>query len=138
MSEEQNGEIRTYEPPEEFALQREHKRPINLREGRRGLRGFLEGFAKDLHWFEEWDQVLNWNEPNAEWFVGGKLNVAYNCLDYQVEQGRGDKPAIIWESDEPGDGRTFTYSELKTEVEKFSNVLKGLGVEKGDRGWPST
>jgi acetyl-CoA synthetase len=63
--------------------------------------------------------------------VGGKLNVAYNCLDYQIDQGRGDKTAILWIGDEPGDTRTFTYSELKAEVETFANVLKGLGVEKG-------
>ena len=133
MSEEQNEEIRTYEPPEEFASNANISDPSIYDKAEEDYEGFWEGFAKDLHWFKEWDQVLNWNEPNAEWFVGGKLNVAYNCLDYQVEQGQGDKDAIIWESDEPGEGRTFTYSELKTEVEKFSNVLKGLGIEKGDR-----
>ncbi len=133
MSEEQNGEIRTYKPPEEFASNANVNDPSVYDKAEEDYEGFWEGLARDLHWFKEWDQVLNWNEPNAEWFVGGKLNVAYNCLDYQVEQGRGDKAAIIWESDEPGEGRTYTYSELKTEVEKFSNVLKGLGVEKGDR-----
>ena len=133
MSEEQNGEIRTYKPPEEFASNANINDPSIYDKAEEDYERFWEGFARDLHWFKEWNQVLNWNEPNAEWFVGGKLNVAYNCLDYQVEQGRGDKAAIIWESDEPGQGRTYTYSELKTEVEKFSNVLKGLGVEKGDR-----
>jgi acetyl-CoA synthetase len=77
-----------------------------------------------LHWFEEWDQVLRWNSPYAVWFVGGKTNVSYNCLDYQIEQGRGDKTAILWEGDETGDSRTLTYSGLKTEVCRFANALK--------------
>lgn len=133
MSEGQEITPRTYPPPEDFAAQANVSDPSVYEQAEEDFEGFWERSAKDLHWFKEWDQVLKWDEPYAEWFVGGKLNVAYNCLDYQVEQGRGDKTAIIWESDEPGEGRTFTYSELKTEVEKFANVLKGLGVEKGDR-----
>src|ERR687894_24639 len=75
-------------------------------------------------------QVRTYEPP--EWFAGGKVNASYNCLDYQIEQGRGDKTALIWEGDEPGDTRTFTYSELAAEVKKFANVLKNLGVQKGD------
>lgn len=93
---------------------------------------FWDDLAKsDLHWFEPYEQVLKWNEPNAEWFIGGQTNASYNCLDANIESGRGDKPAIIWEG-EPGDQRTLTYRELHAEVCKFSNVLKKLGIERGD------
>jgi acetyl-CoA synthetase len=132
MSEEQDGRIRTYEPPEGFASTANVSDPSVYEKAEEDFEGFWESFARELHWFEEWDQVLRWNRPYAEWFVGGKTNVSYNCLDYQIEQGRGDKTAILWEGDEPGDSRTLTYSELKTEVSRFANVLKGLGVEKGD------
>jgi acetyl-CoA synthetase len=132
MSEEQDGKIRTYEPPEGFASRANVSDPSVYEKAEEDFEGFWESFARELHWFEEWDQVLKWNRPYAEWFVGGKTNVSYNCLDYQIEQGRGDKTAILWEGDEPGDSRTLTYSELKTEVSRFANVLKGLGVEKGD------
>jgi acetyl-CoA synthetase len=132
MSEEQDGRIRTYEPPEGFASTANVSDPSVYEKAEEDFEGFWESFARELHWFEEWDQVLKWNRPYAEWFVGGKTNVSYNCLDYQIEQGRGDKTAILWEGDEPGDSRTLTYSELKTEVSRFANVLKGLGVEKGD------
>ena len=88
--------------------------------------------AELVSWDTEWDTILDWQLPYAKWFVGGKLNVAYNCLDRHVEAGKGDKVAIHWEG-EPGDTRTITYSELLEEVCKFSNVLSGLGVEKGDR-----
>jgi acetyl-CoA synthetase len=125
-------QVRTYEPPQEFVQQANVQDPSIYEEAERDFEGFWAERAKELHWFEEWDQVLDWDPPEAQWFVGGKLNVAYNCLDYQVEQGHGDKTAILWEGDEPGHTRTFTYSELKAEVEKFANVLKGLGVGKGD------
>ena len=124
--------VRTYEPPEEFAAQANVNDPSIYEEAGRDFESFWAECARDLHWFEEWDEVLNWDPPEAQWFVGGKLNIAYNCLDYQVEQGNGDKTAILWEGDEPGDNRTFTYSELTTEVKKFANVLKDLGVKKGD------
>ena len=132
MSEEQDGRIRTYEPPEGFASTANVSDPSVYDKAEEDFEGFWDSFASELHWFEEWDQVLKWNRPYAEWFVGGKTNVSYNCLDYQIEQGRGDKTAILWEGDEPGDSRTLTYSELKTDVSRFANVLKGLGVEKGD------
>ncbi len=132
MSEEQ-VEKRTFEPPEEFASQANVNDPSVYEKAAEDYEGFWADRARELHWFKEWDQVLNWEPPEAEWFVGGKLNVAYNCLDYQVEQGKGDKTALIWEGDEPGDTQTYTYSELTSEVKKFANVLKDLGVEKGDR-----
>jgi acetyl-CoA synthetase len=133
MSEEQDGGIRTYDPPEDFASGANVGDPSVYERAEEDFEGFWESFARELHWFEGWDQILNWNRPYAEWFVGGKLNVSYNCLDYQIEQGRGDKTAILWEGDEPGDSRTLTYSELKTEVSRFANALKSLGVERGDR-----
>ncbi len=94
--------------------------------------GFWAEIASELHWFKKWDKVLEWNEPFAQWFVGGQTNIAYNCLDRHLSTWRKNKAAIIWEG-EPGDTRTLTYQQLHSEVCKFANVLKGLGVEKGDR-----
>ncbi len=96
-----------------------------------------EGFwakqaAELLDWAEPWHTTLDWQIPNARWFDGGTLNVAYNCLDRHVLAGRGDKVAIHWEG-EPGDTRTITYQELLDEVCRFANVLTSLGVAKGDR-----
>jgi acetyl-CoA synthetase len=96
-----------------------------------------EGFwaqqaAELLHWDQGWHTICEWDLPYAKWFIGGKLNVSYNCLDRHVLAGKGDKVAIHWEG-EPGDTRTITYSQLLDEVQKFSNVLKSLGVNKGDR-----
>ncbi|HEV3477080.1 MAG TPA: acetate--CoA ligase [Rubrobacteraceae bacterium] len=125
-------QVRTYEPPEEYAAQANVSDPSIYEKAERDFEGFWAEQARQLHWFKEWDQVLEWDPPEAQWFIGGKLNVSYNCLDYQVEQGRGDKTALIWEGDEPGDTKTFTYSELTAEVKKFANVLKSLGVEKGE------
>ncbi|MGE5210283.1 MAG: acetate--CoA ligase [Acidobacteriota bacterium] len=85
-----------------------------------------------VDWAKPWDTILEWDLPDAKWFVGGQLNVAYNCLDRHVLGGRGDKIAIHWEG-EPGDTRTITYQQLLDEVSQFSNVLTGLGVERGDR-----
>jgi len=93
---------------------------------------FWAKLAKDeLHWFEPFTKALEWNEPFAQWFVGGKTNASYNCLDRQVAKGRGDRTAYIWEG-EPGETRRLTYAELLREVKKFANVLKSLGVERGD------
>ncbi|RIH87125.1 Acetyl-coenzyme A synthetase [Meiothermus luteus] len=87
--------------------------------------------AGELHWFQPWQKVLEWNPPNAKWFIGGKLNLSYNCLDRHLET-RGNKAAILFEG-EPGDSRILTYQQLHREVCKFANVLKSLGVQKGDR-----
>ena len=88
--------------------------------------------AEALDWFQKWDTILEWNEPFAKWFVGGRLNVSYNCLDRHLFSHRADKTAIIWEG-EPGETRTLTYTELHAEVSKFANVLKKLGIRTGDR-----
>lgn len=125
-------ENRVFPPPEAFSMQANIRDAGVYELAAEDLQGFWENFARKLHWFKDWDRVLKWEPPIVEWFVGGKLNAAYNCLDYQIEQGRGDKPAIIWEG-EPGDSRVLTYTELLLEVSKFANVLKGLGVRKGDR-----
>ena len=96
-----------------------------------------EGFwarqaAELLDWSEDWHTVLEWNLPYAKWFVGGRLNASYNCLDRHVEAGRGERVAFHWEG-EPGDRRTVTYADLLGEVSRFANVLKALGVAQGDR-----
>jgi acetyl-CoA synthetase len=88
--------------------------------------------ASLLDWNTEWDTICEWELPFAKWFVGGELNVSFNCLDRHVLAGKGDKVAFHWEG-EPGDSRTITYADLLTEVQQFSNVLKGLGVQRGDR-----
>ena len=92
---------------------------------------FWSRVASELHWFKPWDKVLEWNPPNAKWFIGGKTNLSYNCLDRHLVE-RGNKAAIVFEG-EPGDSRILTYQQLHREVSKFANVLKGLGVQKGDR-----
>jgi acetyl-CoA synthetase len=94
---------------------------------------FWEKQARRLDWFKEWDQVLDWsNPPFAKWFVGGQLNIAYNCLDRHIAAGRGDKVAIYWEG-EPGDTRTLTYADMHAEVCRAANTLTELGVGAGDR-----
>jgi acetyl-CoA synthetase len=88
---------------------------------------------QELHWFKPWNSVLDWsNPPFAKWFDGGKINISYNCLDRHLTTDRRDKPALIWEG-EPGDSRTLTYAELHREVCQMANVLRKLGVTKGDR-----
>jgi acetyl-CoA synthetase len=88
--------------------------------------------ARNLIWFKEWDHVLEWNPPFARWFVGGNLNASVNCLDRHINTDTKNKAAIIWES-ESGETRTLSYFQLYRQVNKFANVLKGLGVSKGDR-----
>jgi len=98
------------------------------------MEGFWGEQAKSLDWFKPYDKV--WEKTDlfpGKWFVGGKLNVCYNCIDRHIKAGRGDSMAIIWEADEPGEVRTFTYNELKEEVCKVANGMKKLGLKKGDR-----
>ena len=94
--------------------------------------GFWAEEAKSLSWLKPFDRVLEWNEPHAKWFVGGKLNVSANCLDRHLVGPRRNKAALIWEG-EPGDVRVLTYQMLHREVCKFANVLKKLGINSGDR-----
>ncbi|NUP54042.1 MAG: AMP-binding protein, partial [Catenulispora sp.] len=94
---------------------------------------FWAAQAGRLHWDQPWTQVLDWSEkPFAKWFVGGRLNAAYNCVDRHVDAGAGSRVAIHFEG-EPGDSRSLTYAELKDEVCKAANALTALGVGKGDR-----
>lgn len=86
----------------------------------------------ELDWFEKWDKVLDWQPPHAKWFVNGKINISYNCLDRHLTTWRKNKAALIWEG-EPGDSRTLTYAQLHREVCQMANVFKQLGVQKGDR-----
>jgi acetyl-CoA synthetase len=94
--------------------------------------GFWAGFASELEWIQPWTHVLDWQPPNARWFVGGKLNASANCLDRHLRGPRRNKAAILWEG-EPGDRRTLTYFELHRQVCQFANVLRSLDVRKGDR-----
>ena len=87
---------------------------------------------QELHWFQNWDKVLDWQPPFAKWFVNGKINISYNCLDRHLTTWRKNKAALIWEG-EPGDSRTLTYAQLHREVCQFANVLKQKGIQKGDR-----
>ena len=98
---------------------------------KRDPEGFWEDFAMELDWFRKWRKVLSWKPPHSKWFLGGKLNVSYNCLDRHITTQRKNKAAIIWES-ESGESVVLTYWDLYREVNKFANVLKGLGVKKGD------
>jgi acetyl-CoA synthetase len=129
-------ESRLFPPPEEFSAQahisgmEEYERLYA--EAEADPESYWARQAENLHWFQKWDTVLEWNLPFAKWFVGGKTNVAYNCLDRHLTSWRRNKAAIIWEG-EPGDTRTLTYQQLHTEVCKFANVLKKLGARKGDR-----
>jgi acetyl-CoA synthetase len=129
-------ENRVFPPPAEFARQAYIKSLAQYEEMYQRSVTDPEGFwaeaARELHWFAPWEKVLEWNLPWAKWFVGGKLNLCYNCVDRHVENGRADKTAILWEG-EPGEVRRLSYRELLGEVQRFANVLKGLGIQKGDR-----
>ena len=129
-------EQRKFECPKEFSDQA-HVKSLDeydkhYRESIEQPEKFWSRIAEDLHWFRKWDHVLEWNSPWAKWFVGGQINLSYNCLDRHVQTWRANKAALIWES-EPGEVRTLTYQQLHREVQKFANVLKTLGVKKGDR-----
>ncbi len=105
---------------------------VCIKEAKDDPEGFWAKIAHELHWFKPWDRVLEWKLPFAKWFLGGELNISYNCLDRHVATWRKNKAAILWEG-EPGDSRTLTYQQLLREVSKCANVLKSLGVQKGDR-----
>ncbi|CAN5605719.1 acetate--CoA ligase [soil metagenome] len=102
------------------------------REAREHPEEFWARMAQELHWFRKWDKVLQWEPPHAQWFIGGKINISYNCLDRHLSNGRRQKTALIWEG-EPGEQRTLTYEQLHAEVCRFANVLKQSGLQKGDR-----
>ncbi|WP_190819341.1 acetate--CoA ligase [Saccharopolyspora pogona] len=125
-------ESRTFPPSQEFAAQANATSAL-YEEASADREAFWVKQAERLHWDTKWNQVLDWsNAPFAKWFVGGKLNVAYNCVDRHVEAGSGDRVAIHWEG-EPGDSRAITYAELQREVSRTANALAALGVGAGDR-----
>ncbi len=126
-------EDRTFPPPADFAAAALVSDRSLYDEADADFEVFWARQARELvSWSRDFDTILEWELPDAKWFLGGELNVSYNCLDRHVEAGRGDKVAYHWEG-EPGDTRTITYADLHDEVRKFANVLKGLGVAKGDR-----
>jgi len=129
------NERRVFQPSPEFS-QDAHIKSIEqyeqlYRQAEDDPEKFWAEIAGQLHWFRKWDRVLEWNAPWAKWFVGGQINLSYNCLDRHVATWRRNKAALIWEG-EPGEIRTLTYQQLLTEVKKFANVLKSLGIQKGD------
>lgn len=130
------SESRVFPPSAEFSADAQVKSLAEYealyREADEDPEGFWGRIASELHWFKKWDKVLEWDAPWAKWFAGGQTNIAYNCLDRHLTTWRKNKAALIWEG-EPGEIRTYTYQQLHAEVCKFSNVLKGLGVAKGDR-----
>ena len=125
-------EKRIFSPRKDFVEKAHVKNEAIYKKASRNSDAFWEGFAKELHWYKKWKKVLDWKTPHSEWFVGGKINVSYNCIDRHINTARKNKAAIIWEG-EPGDGRVITYWDLYREVNKFANVLKKLEIKKGDR-----
>ena len=126
-------EQRRFPPPDTFTPQA-HVRDITpYARARRDPEGYWADWAKQLEWSRPWDRVLEWKPPHAKWFLGGKLNASVNCLDRHVRAGKSGRVALIWEGEPPGEVRRITYGELHADVNKFANVLKGLGVKRGDR-----
>jgi acetyl-CoA synthetase len=125
-------EKRKFPPPKAFAQRALVNKAAVYTEAARNPVRFWEGRARELAWFKPWKKALEWKPPYAKWFIGGKLNVAYNCLDRHVTTARRTKAALIWEG-EPGDTRTLTYWDLYREVQRFAAALKRHGVRKGDR-----
>ncbi|NIT14537.1 MAG: AMP-binding protein, partial [Candidatus Dadabacteria bacterium] len=126
------NEGRTFIPRREFTEQANIQSRSVYGKAKKNNEKFWSDFASELHWYKKWRKTLSWKPPFAHWFIGGKLNVSYNCIDRHIHNKRKNKAAIIWEG-EPGDSRVYTYWDLYREVNKFANVLKKLGVRKGDR-----
>jgi acetyl-CoA synthetase len=129
-------ENRSFPPPAEFSQQAQIKSIEEYEQLYDRAKADPEAFwaelaERELDWFQKWDTVLDWQPPFAKWFVNGKINISYNCLDRHLTTWRRNKAALIWEG-EPGDSCTYTYAQLHREVCQFANVLKQLGVKKGD------
>src|SRR4051812_13591640 len=133
--ESQIGELpdrEPFAPPQEFAEHAVVTDESTFEKADEDFEGFWAEQAEALDWDTKWDQVLDWSDPpNAKWFVGGKLNVAYNCLDRHVEAGNGDRVAFHWRGEE-GEELDITYADLHRDVQKFANALKDRGIDKGD------
>src|SRR5579862_2820147 len=124
-------EERRFEPPAAFTAHANYPDPSVYDKAAADPEAFWAEQAAALDWFSPWDKVLEWELPFARWFIGGTLNVSYNCLDRHVAAGLGQRVAFHWEG-EPGDKRTISYADLLSDVERFANVLKSLGVRRGD------
>jgi len=129
----------TYFPPSKW-LKNAHVNSIEkynkiYEESIKDTNQFWASVADRIDWYKKWDKVsdVDYKEAKISWYLNGKLNVSYNCLDRHIESGNGDKTAIIWEGNDPSEDKKYTYAELLIEVKKFANVLKSLGVKKGDR-----
>jgi acetyl-CoA synthetase len=125
-------ESRLFPPSEEFRRRANVSDPEIYERAAKDPESFWSEEAKRLDWFAPWEKVLEWKAPWVKWFSGGKLNVAYNCVDRHAKSARRNKASIIWEG-EPGDSRVLTYGMLEREVNRFANALRSLGVGKGDR-----
>jgi acetyl-CoA synthetase len=125
-------EARRFAPDEQFRRQANVSDPAVYSEALRDPVAFWEAWARKLDWIRPWDTPLVWERPDAQWFVGGRLNACHNCVDRHVAAGLGSKVAFVAEG-EPGDLRTFTYADVQREVARLANALKALGVAKGDR-----
>jgi acetyl-CoA synthetase len=126
------AEKRVFKPSVEFRRQANCADTRVYPRAARDPEEFWAGWARELEWSKPWKKVLQWKPPLAKWFVGGKLNASVNCLDRHVRTARRNQAALVWEG-EPGDRRTLTYWELWREVNQFANVLKRLGIRRGDR-----
>ena len=142
MAEAQAGQIvnvmreaRLFPPPPEFAAKARigslEQYEKLYQEAAADFEGFWDKLAHEIHWFQPYTKVLEWDEPFAQWFVGGQINACYNCLDAHLNTPRRNKAALIWEG-EPGDRRVYTYGMLHQEVCKAANALKSLGITRGD------
>ena len=125
-------EHRKFPPAAEFRRAAVVNDPNVYENAARDPEAFWAQKANELHWFKPWKTICEWKPPHAKWFVGGKLNVSYNCIDRHIDTPRRNKAALIFEG-EPGDRRTLTYWDLYIEVQKFANVMKKLGIKRGDR-----
>ena len=125
-------EDRRFPPPDEWKTRANISDPAIYERALRDPEGFWESFANELEWMRPWDAVVRGGFPDAQWFPGGKLNASVNCVDRHARSARRNRAAIIWEG-EPGDRRTLTYWDLFRQVSAFANVLKSLGVKRGDR-----
>ena len=125
-------ENRTFDPSAEFRRAAIARDPGVYAQASADPETFWASFARELDWIRPYDRVLEWKAPDAKWFVGGRLNVSANCLDRHLHSARRHKAALVWEG-EPGESRIYTYQQLHHQVGKFANVLKRLGVGKGDR-----
>jgi acetyl-CoA synthetase len=121
-------EDRRYEPPKDFAAQADADESIYKRD----FEEFLETEGRErITWFEPFERLYEWKVPHAKWYLGGKLNVCFNCVDRPVEAGNGDRVAFHWEGEPEGDRRKITYAQLQRDVVRFANALKKIGVSKG-------